>query len=41
MVDVKDSRPKELLKDMVEQELIESCGSTKGKQYKKKVYFNV
>ena len=31
VIDVKESRLKELLNDMVEQGLIESCGSTKGK----------
>ena len=35
VVDVKESRIKELLKDMVEQGLIEGSGSTKGKQYRK------
>lgn len=37
VVHVKESRIKELLKDMVEQGLIESSGSTKGKQYRKLV----
>ncbi len=32
---VKESRIKVLLKDMTEQGLIESTGSTKGKMYKK------
>ena len=32
---VKESRIKVLLKDMLEQDLIESTGSTKGKMYKK------
>ena len=36
IVDVKESRIKVLLKDMVEQRLIESMGSTKGKRYRKK-----
>ena len=35
VADVKESRIKELLKDMVEQGLIEGSGSTKGKQYRK------
>ena len=35
VVEVKESRIKELLKDMIEQDLIESSGSTKGKQYRK------
>ena len=33
---VKESRIKMLLKDMTEQGLIESTGSTKGKMYRKK-----
>ena len=35
IVNVKESRIKVLLKDMLEQGLIESTGSTKGKQYRK------
>ena len=35
IVDVKESRIKVLLKDMAEQGLIESTGSTKGKKYRK------
>ena len=35
IVGVKESRVKVLLKDMTEQGLIESTGSTKGKKYKK------
>lgn len=35
IVDVKESRIKELLKDMIEQGWIESRGNTKGKQYRK------
>ncbi|MCM1046168.1 MAG: hypothetical protein NC417_11725 [Candidatus Gastranaerophilales bacterium] len=35
VVGVKESRIKVLLKDMMEQGLIESIGSTKGKMYKK------
>ena len=35
VVDLKESRIKELLRDMVEQDLIESSGITKGKQYRK------
>ena len=35
---VKESRIKVLLKDMLEQGLIESTGSTKGKMYKKTKY---
>ena len=36
VVGVKESRIKVLLKDMTEQGLIESIGSTKGKAYKRK-----
>ena len=36
VVGVKESRIKVLLKDMTEQGLIESAGSTKGKMYRKK-----
>lgn len=35
IVDVKESRIKELLSDLTEQGLIESVGSTKGKKYRK------
>jgi hypothetical protein len=35
VVDVKGSRIKVLLKDMIGQGVIESTGSTKGKMYKK------
>lgn len=35
VVDVKESRIKVLLKDLTEQGMIESIGSTKGKMYKK------
>lgn len=35
VVSVKESRIKELLKDLTEQERIESTGSTKGKMYRK------
>ncbi len=35
VVDVKESRVKVLLKDMTEQGVIESTGSTKGKMYRK------
>ena len=36
IVGVKESRIKVLLKDLTEQGLIESIGSTKGRMYKKK-----
>ena len=36
VVDVKESRIKVLLKDLVELELIEGRGSTKGKMYRKR-----
>lgn len=35
VVSVKESRIKELLKDLTEQGKIESTGSTKGKKYRK------
>ncbi len=38
VMDVKESRIKVLLKDMAEEGLIESMGSTKGKKYRKKHY---
>lgn len=38
---VKESRIKVLLKDMTEQGLIESTGSTKGKMYKKIMRINI
>ena len=36
VVEVKESRIKILLNELIEQELIESIGSTKGKKYRKK-----